>query len=141
MRVVLAAALMAIVLVAPALADHQGAAAHPSLQSPVFLMSGHPARDGRIIAVTRLDASATAEMQAATHGEVRVGTQGFVFAIARIASEGQQVGTTLMTVNGSTKSMNEVAAQLRAAALGRATLVVFTDGRRRDACDGAVERS
>jgi hypothetical protein len=135
----LVAALVAM-LAAPVLADHPGGATHPaqrpavsgSTQTHVFLLAGHPARGGRIIAVTRLDAEATADQQAATHAEVRHGTRGFVFAIARLAAEGQAVGTSLVTVNGGTRAMADVAAQLRAAASGTGTLLVFADGRRRE---------
>lgn len=139
MRVVFVAALVAM-LAAPVLADHPGGATHPaqrpalsvSTQTHVFLLTGHPARGGRIIAVTRLDAAVAADQQAATHVEVRHGMRGFVFAIARLAADGQAVGTSLLTVNGTTKTMAEVAAQLRAAASGSGTLVVFSDGRRRE---------
>jgi hypothetical protein len=112
MRVVFVAALAAI-LAAPALADHAGGATHPaqrpalsvSTQTHVFLLTGHPARGGRIIAVTRLDAAITADLQAATHAEVRYGTRGFVFAIARLAADGQAVGTSLVAVNGGTRTL------------------------------------
>jgi hypothetical protein len=126
MRTIIVAALVTLLAV-PALA--QGTASRQD-DPPVFLMSGDPAVGGRVVAVTRLNATVTttADVGTITHVDLRLGARGYVFAVARAAAEGETVGKTLVTVNGRTRTLAEAAAQLRAGLSGGGTVFVFLKG-------------
>lgn len=93
----------------------------------VFLLAGRPGAAAKVIAATQLSAAATAAMGEATHADLRIGTRGFVFAIARAAAEGRAVGETLVRVNGRTRTLFSAAAELQAALVARG-VVLFTEG-------------
>lgn len=126
MRVLALAVALVAALVVPAYAQTGGeAAATGSLNALLYV--GQPGADGKVIAETQLSAKATAEMAEANHVDLRTGSRGFVFAVARIAAVDQAVGETTVTVNGAARTLFSVAAELQTALAGGG-IVLFTNG-------------
>lgn len=130
MRILAATVALVAILVLPAAAQRGSAEATTTGSLHVFMFAGKPGAGGKVIAVTQLSARATAEIAEATHADLRIGTRGFVFAVAKAAAEGQAIGETMVTINGRTRTLFTAAADLQAA-LASAGVVLFTEGQGR----------
>ncbi len=83
---------------------------------------------GRILAVAQLEAPASGEVQGATHATVRIGPRRFVFAVARVATVGSPIGSTLVRLRDGSRPLSEVAALIAATLAGKTDLAILTKG-------------
>jgi hypothetical protein len=128
MRHLLFAAVLAALLVTPGFAQETQVQSTTGV-SAVFY-AGVPFEGGQAIAVAGLDAEVTEDLAIADAGYVRliVGSASYVFMIADVADPGQPAGATLVHVDGATRSLTEVSAELMAAMNASANVLVFTNG-------------
>lgn len=113
-------------LVTPALA--QSGTPGGSAQSLAVFVEGLPSAGGRIIVALPLDAVAVREIQNATHVTLRLGPRRFVFAVAKIASVGMPVGSTLVRLRDGSRTLFAAAGLLFEAVAGKRDLVLLTQG-------------
>ena len=112
-------------LAAPANAQ-PGSAAMPATSVWAVLVDAD-AR-GRILAVAQLEAPASEGVQGATHAALRIGPRRVVFAVARVATVGSPIGSTLVRLRGGSLPVSEVVALIVAALAGKTDLAILTQG-------------
>jgi hypothetical protein len=123
MRYLLALALV-VLLAVPAAA--QSAQAESTVQATVIFYSAAPAAGGRVVATSSLNAAATADTEGARYANLRVRTASFIFAVAKAAARGHPVGETTVRLNGTTRTLASIAADLQAGFAGTTAVLVFT---------------
>lgn len=122
MRQLLVLGLVAL-LSAPAAG--QGMQSESGFQASVIFYAGAPGAGGGVVAAGSLEMAGTAETERATHANLRVRTASFVFVVARTAARGRPVGETDVRLNGTTRTLASIAADLQAGFTGRAAILVF----------------
>ncbi len=96
--------------------------------------AGVPFEGGSAIVASSLDAQVTEDLgiQDAAYVTLIVRSASFVFMIDQVAAPGQTAGQTTVHLNGATRTLAEVGAELVAAMNGQTNLLVFTNGGPRD---------
>lgn len=126
MRHLILGLVLVSLLAAPTVA--QLAPAGPFASVLAVLVDGNPNAGGRILAITPLEAPASADLSAATYVTLRIGTRRFVFAIGRAAPVGSPVGASLVRLRSGNRTLSEAAVLLSAALTGKIALALLTEG-------------